>query len=57
MWHGGNSLIIKGYEVVDMQGKRWTTTLTAKKAVRVAKELEALKGIKFQVKAIVQEVK
>lgn len=45
------------YEVVDLQGRRWDTATVASKAVKIAKEIETLKGIKCQVKQITQEVK
>lgn len=44
---------MKNYEVVDMMGRRWATTVTASKAVRIAKTLEETKGIKCQVKEII----
>lgn len=42
----------KNYEVVDITGRRWLTTLTASKAVKMAQEIEATKGLKCQVKLI-----
>lgn len=40
----------KRYEVLDMMGRRWDTTLVASKAVKIAARLELEKGLKCQVK-------
>ena len=45
-------MIKPNYEIVDMMGRRWATSLTASKAVRIAKDIEEKKGIKCQVKEI-----
>lgn len=40
----------KRYEIVDMMGRRWDTTMTAARAVKIAARLEVEKGLKCQVK-------
>lgn len=42
----------KRYEIVDVQGRRWALTLTALKAVRIAAQIEAEKGLKCQIKEV-----
>lgn len=43
---------MKNYEIVDMMGRRWDTTNTSIKAVKVAARIELEKGLKCQVKEI-----